>query len=82
MAGFLFFSTNVLAQESVELSLSKPDAVVDLKTKEGVGYVKGEWRYSDAEIIDKDFKAPGASPDDNLKLYPTGKAVKTHDIFP
>lgn len=82
MAGFLLFSASVAAQESVELSLSKPDAIVDLKTKEGVNYVKGEWRYSDAKIIDKDFNAPGASPEDNHALYPTGKAIKTHDIFP
>jgi gluconolactonase len=82
VAGFLLFSATVLAQESVELSLSKPDAIIDLKTKEGVDYVKGEWRYSDAQIIDKDFNAPGTSPEDKLALYPTGKAIRTHDIFP
>ncbi len=81
-AGFLLFSVTVVAQESVELSLSKPDAIVDLKTKEGVSYVKGEWRYSDAQIIDKNFNAPGTSPEDKLALYPTGKAIRTHDIFP
>ncbi|HEX6891023.1 MAG TPA: SMP-30/gluconolactonase/LRE family protein, partial [Chryseolinea sp.] len=82
MTGFLLFSASVLAQESVELSLKKPDAIVDLRTKEGVGYVKAEWRYSDAQIVDRDFKAPGASADDKLALYPTGKSIRTHDIFP
>jgi gluconolactonase len=70
------------AQESVELSLDKPNAIVDLKTKEGIGFVKGEWRYSDVQIVDKDFKAPGPSVDDKLALYPTGKVIKTHDISP
>jgi gluconolactonase len=82
ITGFLLFSATILAQESVELSLNKPDAIVDLRTKEGVGYVKGEWRYSDAQIIDKDFNAPGASAEDKLALYPTGKSIRTHDIFP
>jgi gluconolactonase len=82
ITGFLLFSATILAQESVELSLNKPDAIVDLRTKEGVGYVKGEWRYSDAQIIDKDFNAPGASAEDKLALYPTGESIRTHDIFP
>lgn len=82
MAGFLLFNVSVLAQESVELSLSKPDAIVDLKTNEGVAFVKAQWRYSNAEIIDKDFRAPGTSRGDNLALYPTGQSIRTHDIFP
>lgn len=81
-AGFLFFCTVAFAQESVELSLDKPNAIVDLKNKESIVLVKGEWRYTDAQIIDKDFKAPGPSADDKLALYPTGKSIKTHDIFP
>lgn len=80
--GFPFFFIGAMAQESVELSLNKPNAIVDLKTKDGVAFVKGEWRYSDAQIVDKDFKAPGPLADDKLALYPTGKSIKTHDIFP
>lgn len=79
---FLLSFLAIQAQESVELSLDKPNAIVDLKTKEGAALVKGEWRYSDVQIIDKDFKAPGPSADDKLALYPTGKAIKTHDISP
>jgi gluconolactonase len=80
--GFLFICFSALAQESVELSLDKPNAIVDLKNKESIALVKGEWRYIDAKIIDKDFKAPGPSVDDKLALYPSGKSIKTHDIFP
>ena len=44
-----------------------PDAVVDLRTPEGVARVKGQWRYSDTEIkaidhrsVGPDLKASGA----------------------
>src|SRR5882724_4257492 len=81
-AGFLLFCVAANAQESVELSIGKPEAIVNLKTKEGASLVNSVWRYSDVQIIEKDFKAPGPSADDKLALYPTGKAIKTHDIFP
>src|ERR1041385_5269039 len=81
-AGFLLFCFVANAQESVELSIGKPDAIVNLKTKEGTSLVNATWRYSDAQIIEKDFKAPGPSGDDKLALYPTGKTIKTHDISP
>ncbi|MFM9838983.1 MAG: SMP-30/gluconolactonase/LRE family protein [Cyclobacteriaceae bacterium] len=82
IVGFLLINAGLFAQESVELSFGKPSAIIDLKTKDGVTLVKGEWRYTDAQIVDKDFKAPGPSADDKLALYPTGKPIKTHDIFP
>jgi gluconolactonase len=82
IVGFLLINAGLFAQESVELSFGKPNAIVDLKTKEGVTLVKSEWRYIDAQIIDKEFKSPGPSADDKLALYPTGKAIKTHDIAP
>lgn len=81
-AGFFLFCLPAWAQESIELSLDKPAAIVNLKTKEGIDLVKGEWRYSDVQIIDKDFKSPGPSADDKLSLYPTGRPIKTHDIAP
>ncbi len=82
LAGFLFFGVTAFAQESVELSVGKADAIVDLKTKEGVALVNGEWRYSDVRIVEKEFKAPGPTGDDPLLLYPTGRTIKTNDIFP
>ena len=54
----------------------RPDATIDLATAEGVRLVKGQWRYSDARIVEVDFRAPG--PD----LRPTGEPVKTYDIAP
>lgn len=54
----------------------RPDATIDLRTKEGTQLVKGAWRYSDVQIIETDFRAPG--PD----LKPSGKPTKTYDYTP
>lgn len=70
------------AQESVELAVGRPDAIVDLRTQAGVNLVEAEWRYSDARIVEATFKAPGPSKNDPLKLYPTGSDISTHDILP
>ncbi len=83
----LFSLLGLSAQEQRELAIGQPDAIVDLRTKEGAASVKTEWRYSDAHIQSVDFKKPG--PDnyrdgkaDPLPLYPTGDLSKTHDIQP
>jgi gluconolactonase len=82
ITGFLFPTLESVAQESVELSIGKPDAIIDLRTQKGASLVRGEWRVREAGIVEKKFKAPGSSHDDKLVLYPTGKPVVTHDIFP
>jgi gluconolactonase len=81
-SSFFLCSTLMFAQESVELAVGRADAVIDLKTKHGVSQVNGIWRYSDVQIVEKDFKAPGPSADDKLLLYPTGAPTRTNDIFP
>ncbi len=58
------------------LAKRKPDATVDLATKEGAQLIKGEWRYSDTKIIEIDFKGPG--PDGQ----PGGAANRTYDFTP
>lgn len=70
------------AQESVELVIGKTDAIVDLKTTAGTNAVNAIWKYKEATIVDKDFNAPGASKEDPLALYPTGKSIKAKDISP
>ena len=52
----------------------RPDAIVDLKTDEGIGLVKGQWRYSNVKIIDVDHHSPG--PD----LASSGPSNRTQDI--
>src|SRR3990170_184735 len=66
----------VLAQTNQGVPSGIPNASIDISTREGVNLVKGQWRYSDVEIIQVDFKAPG--PDGQ----PTGKPVKTYDYKP
>jgi gluconolactonase len=53
-----------------------PEAVVDLTTAEGVRLLAGQWRYSDARIVETEF--PAAGPDGQ----PTGAPGKTWDISP
>lgn len=54
----------------------RPDAIVDLKTDEGVELVKGQWRYSDAKVVDVDHHWPGAD------LGPSGPPNRTLDLVP
>jgi len=54
----------------------RPDATIDLRTREGVQLVRGAWRYSDVQIIQVDSKGPGRD------LKPSGAPVKTYDYSP
>jgi len=67
----------LLAQHAVRRQIDgRPDALVDLRTADGVRLVNGQWRYSDTKIIETDFNAPGAD------LRPSGKPIKTYDYMP
>src|SRR6266704_1535597 len=72
----VFLAGRALAETNADAPTGKPDAVIDLATKEGVDLVKGQWRYSDTKIIQVDFKAAG--PD----RQPTGAPIKTYDFAP
>jgi gluconolactonase len=72
----VFLAGRALADTNADAPAGKPDAVIDLATKEGVNVVKGQWRYSDTKIIPVDFKAAG------LDKQPTGKPIKTYDFTP
>jgi gluconolactonase len=54
----------------------RPDAIIDLRTKEGADLVRGQWRYTDARLSDVDSQGPG--PD----LRPSGPPVRTIDVSP
>ena len=54
----------------------RPDATVDLRTKEGTQFVQGMWRYSDVKIVEVDANGPG--PD----LKPSGAPIRTYDYEP
>lgn len=51
-----------------------PDAIVDLKTDEGVALVKGQWHYSNAKVVEVDHHGPGTD------LAPSGPPNRTQDI--
>jgi gluconolactonase len=54
----------------------RPDAVIDLATREGVQLINGTWRYHDVKIVDADSKAVG------LDLKPSGAQIRTYDYEP
>src|SRR5437764_2533554 len=75
-AALVFLAGRAFAETNADVPTGKPDAVIDLATREGVDLLKSQWRYSDTKIIEVDFKAAG--PDNQ----PTGKPIKTYDFTP
>jgi gluconolactonase len=70
-------SMRIDAQHAVRQSTDgRPDAVVDLRTSPGVELVRGEWRYSDARLVDVESRAAGED------LRPSGAPVKALDVSP
>jgi gluconolactonase len=53
-----------------------PDAIVDLRTRDGVELIGGGWQWHDAAVVPAQFRAPGAD------LKPSGAPVKTLDVTP
>ncbi len=64
----------VYAQKDV--LAEKPDAIVDLMTEEGVQLVQGQWRYSDAKVVEVNHHWPGSD------LGPSGPPNRTLDLVP
>src|SRR6266542_127280 len=65
-----------LAQAPQDPPASKPEAVVDLTTAQGVQLVGGQWRYSDTRLVETEFPGPGRDG------QPTGAVGKTWDFTP
>lgn len=74
----------VLAQETRQLAVDKPQAIADLKTNEGAALVNAKWYVQAAHVHEKDFNLPGPQKGggDALALYPTGTATKTYTLHP
>ncbi len=64
------------AQITTDAPSGRPTAIVDLATEEGVRLLRGQWRYSDVQIVDVEHRAVG--PD----LRPSGPPNRTYDITP
>ncbi|HEY5542637.1 MAG TPA: SMP-30/gluconolactonase/LRE family protein [Candidatus Binatia bacterium] len=62
VASLLSLSVTLAHAASLEdvLAKRKPEAAIDLATRDGVQLIQGIWRYSDTQIIEVDFKAAGA----------------------
>jgi gluconolactonase len=62
LAALLLFAATYAGATSLDdmFAKRKPEATINLASKEGIHLVKGEWRYSDTKIIEIDFKAAGA----------------------
>jgi gluconolactonase len=86
IASLVVFATGILtawADHSPRAVL--PDAVVDLRTTDGISRVKGEWRYSDVEIdqiahrdVGPDLKATG-KPNHTFDFTPDARAADFDD---
>jgi gluconolactonase len=74
----LLFSPPFLLSASFDETLAKrkPEATIDLATKQGVETVEGAWRYSDTKIIEVDFKVAGADG------QPSNTPNKAYDFTP
>jgi len=68
--------TAVRAQATGDAPYGKPAAVIDLGTTAGAALVAGQWRYSDARLVEVEHRAPGAD------LRPSGPPNRTNDITP
>jgi gluconolactonase len=64
------------AQTVQDPPFGRPDAIVDLASRDGVQLVQGQWRYHDVKVIDSDSRSVG--PD----LKPSGAPTKTYDYSP
>ncbi len=49
---FTDFFVDIHAQESRDLAVGQPQAVIDLRTQAGVDLVKAEWKYQEATIVE------------------------------
>jgi gluconolactonase len=71
---FAFSPMFAWAQVTGDVPGVRPDAIVDLKTDEGIDVVKGQWRYSNVKVVDVNHHSPGAD------LAPSGPPNRTQDI--
>jgi gluconolactonase len=67
---------NAQGQSVQDPPFGRPDAIVDLASREGVQLVRGQWRYHDVKIVDADSRTVGAD------LKPSGAPSKTYDYTP
>src|ERR1051325_4290668 len=78
LAALLLFAATIARAASSDemLAKRKPEATINLASKEGAQLVKGEWRYSDTKIVEINFRAagpdgqPGETPNEAYDFTP------------
>src|SRR5581483_1488627 len=75
-ATLLFTIFPAVAQHVQDPPFGRPEATVDLATREGAALVNGQWRYSDVKIVEVDGRAVGSD------LRPSGPPNRTYDYTP
>ncbi len=73
---FAVLAVPAAAADTSELPAGAPNATLDLGTRSGAERAGGPWRWSDAHIVEIDFRSPG--PD----RKPSGPPNRTYDITP
>ncbi|PSB34110.1 gluconolactonase [Stenomitos frigidus ULC18] len=76
MTALVVQSARTVAQVTADVPAGNPVAVINLATSAGTQLIKGQWRYSDANIVPADFRGPGAD------RKASGAPNKTYDITP
>jgi gluconolactonase len=76
LVAVVFQATRTTAQVTQDVPARRPEAVINLGTAEGTRIVRGQWRYSDARVVQVDFRSPGTD------RRASGPPNKTHDITP
>jgi gluconolactonase len=76
VAATLFAAAPAPVRAPAEPPLGRPDAIVDLATRDGAALVGATWRVHDADLVGIDGRGPG--PD----LKPSGKKLRTRDVAP
>ncbi len=75
-AAVITMADGAQSQITQDALTAKPQAIVDLRTTAGANLVRGQWRYSDAKVVEVDHRSVG--PD----LRPSGPPNRALDIFP
>jgi gluconolactonase len=52
---------------------------VDLRTKNGVAVVKGQWKYHDVKIVEVDGKGPNGEPNKTYNIEPRAEKAEFDD---
>lgn len=76
LALLLAGQTVVTAQRVQDPPFGRPDALVDLASREGASLVGGQWRYHDVSIAPAPSRAPGSD------LKPSGAPIQSYDYAP